>query len=134
MGDEMRQQPEAFEQAIGKLNAMVTEAFNRGDVKACVGSYAEDATLLVADRPPIKGRDAIESFLREYATSGVKLAPVELLEVRSSGDMGCCAGTYEFVTPSKSEPTLKESGKFVTMFMRQSDGSWKAVVDSLISD
>jgi ketosteroid isomerase-like protein len=76
MGDEVQHQPETLGQAIGKLNAMVTEAFNRGDVKACVASYAEDAILVVADRPPIKGRDAIESFLREYAISGVKLAPV----------------------------------------------------------
>jgi hypothetical protein len=33
MGDEMRQQPEAFEQAIAELNVAVTVAFNRGDVK-----------------------------------------------------------------------------------------------------
>ena len=134
MGDEMRQQPKVFEQAIDELNSMVTEAFNRGDVKKCAASYAEDATLLVADRPPIKGRDAIESFLRDYVSSGAKLTPVELFEVRSSGDMGCCAGKYEFVMPSESGPPTKERGKFVTVFMRQSDGSWKAVVDSLISD
>lgn len=88
----MRPQPETFEQAIPELNAAVTEAFNRGDVKTCAESYAEDATLLLAGHPPIKGRDAIESFLRDYATSGAKLAPVEALEVRSSGEMGCCAG------------------------------------------
>jgi len=31
----MQQQPETFEQAIAKLSAIVTEAFNRGDVKTC---------------------------------------------------------------------------------------------------
>ncbi len=70
MGDEMQQPPKAFEQAINELNTMVTEAFNRGDVKTCAASYAEDATLLVADRPPIKGRDAIESFLWELVPPG----------------------------------------------------------------
>jgi uncharacterized protein (TIGR02246 family) len=130
----MRRQPESFEQEIAKLNTAVTEAFNRGDVKTCTNFYAEDATLMLVGRPPIKGRDAIESFLRDYATSGAKLAPVEPLEVKSSGQMGCCAGTYEFVVPSKDGGQTKERGKFVTVFMRQADGSWKAVVDSLISD
>ena len=130
----MQQNLETFEQAIVKLNAIVTEAFNRSDVKTCAESYAEDATLLLADRPPIKGRDAIESVLREYATSGAKLAPVDLLEVRSSDEMGCCLGTYEFTVPSKKGTQTKERGKFVTVFMRQPDGSWKAVVDSLSRD
>ena len=130
----MQQQPETFEQAIAKLNVIVTEAFNRGDVKTCAESYTEDATLLLADRPPIKGRDAIESFLREYATSGAKLGPVDSLEVRSSGEMGCCVSKYEFVVPSKNGSPTKDRGKFVTVFIRQSDGSWKAVVDSLIRD
>jgi uncharacterized protein (TIGR02246 family) len=130
----MGQQPQAFEQALAELNAAVTEAFNRGDVKTCAESYAEDATLLLAGHPPIKGRDAIESFLRDYAMSGAKLAPVELLEVRSSDDMGFCAGRYEFVVPSKNGVPAKERGTFVTVFMRQADGSWQAVVDSLISN
>ena len=130
----MQQQPETFEQAIAKLSVIVTEAFNRGDVKTCAESYAEDATLLLADRPPIKGRDAIESFLQEYATSGANLTPVDPLEVRSSGEMGCCVGTYEFVVPAKNGTPTTERGKFVTVFMRQSDGSWKAVVDSLLRD
>ena len=130
----MRPKPQTFEQAIGELNAAVTEAFNRGDVKTCAESYAENATLLLADHPPIKGRDAIESFLRDYATSGAKLAPVGPLEVKSSGEMGCCAGTYEFVVPSKTSSQTKKRGKFVTVFMRQSNGSWKVIIDSLISD
>ena len=130
----MQEDPETFEQAITKLSTMVTKAFNRGDVKTCVESYAEDATLFLADRPPIKGRDAIESFLQEYAMSGAKLAPVNPLEVRSSGEMGFCVGTYEFVVPSEYGNPTTERGKFVTVFMRQSDGSWKAVIDSLIRD
>jgi uncharacterized protein (TIGR02246 family) len=130
----MQHNPETFEQAIVKLNALVIEAFNRSDVKTCAESYAEDATLLLADRPLIKGRDAIESALRKYATSGAKLMPVDLLDARSSGEMGFCLGKYEFTVPSKNGTQTMEKGKFVTVFMRQPDGSWKAVVDSLIRD
>jgi uncharacterized protein (TIGR02246 family) len=127
-----QQQPESFEQAIVRLNSAVTEAFNRGDVETCVESYAEDAILMLAGRPPIKGRGAIESFLREYASAGAKLGSVDPIATRSSGEMGCCVGTYEFTLPSKNGAPASEQGKFVTVFMRQSDGSWKVVVDSLI--
>lgn len=134
MGDLMPQQPETFEQAIAELNAKVTDAFNRGDVKACAESYAEDAIMFLADRPPIRGRSAIATALQEYATSGAKLAPVEPLEIRSSGDIGVCAGTYRFEFPPSGGVPKQARGKFVTVFTRQMDGSWKAAIDALIGD
>jgi ketosteroid isomerase-like protein len=116
------------------LNAAVTEAFNRGDVRTCAGFYAEDATLFLSDRPPVRGRAAIEAALGEYAATGAKLSPVEPVEIKSSGDMGVCAGTYVFETPSENGKPVEQRGKFVTVFMRQPDGSWKAMIDSLLGD
>ena len=126
--------PETFEQAFVKLNAEVTEAFNRGAVTTCAGFYSEDATLFLSDRPPVKGQAAIEAVLQEFASAGAKLGPVEPLEIRSSGDMGVCAGTYVFEMPSEGGVSVAQRGKFVTVFMRQPDGDWKAVIDSLLDD
>jgi uncharacterized protein (TIGR02246 family) len=130
----MSERPDTFEQAIVRLSAAVTEAFNRGDVKTCAASYAEDAIMFLPDRAPIKGRNAIEAILMEFSTAGMKLAPVEPMAVRSSGDMGYCAGTYQFETDRENERTAQENGKFVTVFMQKADGSWKAVLDSLMRD
>ena len=130
----MQTRPETFEQTFPRLNAVVTKAFNRGDIKTCAGFYAEDATLFLSDRPPVRGRAAIQATLEEYASAGAKLVPVEPLEIRSSGDMGVCAGTYVFKVPNENGMSVEERGKFVTVFMRQPDGSWKAVIDSLLSD
>jgi ketosteroid isomerase-like protein len=130
----MESKPETFEQAFPKLNAVVTEAFNRGDVTTCAGFYSEDATLFLSDRPPVRGRAVIEAALGEYASSGAKLSPVDPIEIRSSGDMGVCAGTYVFEVPNENGAPVEQRGKFVTIFMRQPDGSWKAVIDSLLSD
>jgi uncharacterized protein (TIGR02246 family) len=127
-------QAETFQQAIPRLNLESIAAFNRGDVVTCAGFYAEDATLLLADRPAIKGRKAIEACLKGFAESGVKLMPVEPIEIRASGDMGCCAGTYLFQQPSESGAAVTAAGKFVTVFRQQRDGSWKAVVDSFFAD
>lgn len=116
------------------MNTAVTEAFNQGDVKPCADSYAEDAALLLVGRPPIKGREAIVSFLADYAVRGARLAPAEILEVRSDGKIGFCLGRYAFMVPMKGSAPKRGSGKFPTVFMPRADGSWKAVADSLIDD
>lgn len=130
----MPREPETLEQAMTTLKAEITEALNRGDAEACQAFYADDATVLVPDLPPVKGRDAIKSLLEDYAAAGTKLASIEPLEVSSSGDLGYCAGTYRFDTPAEDGSTLKETGKFVSVFRLQADGSWKAVIDSMIRD
>jgi uncharacterized protein (TIGR02246 family) len=125
---------ETFEQAMVMLRADIFDAFNRGDVNTCLEFYTDDASVLFPDRPPTKGREAIEAILEGYAAAGTKLASVNPVKVGSSGDLGYYAGTYQLDTPSGDGSTMKESGKFVTLFRLQADGSWKAVIDSLIRD
>lgn len=106
----MAKRPATFEQAVVGLNAAVTEAFNRGDVKACAGFYAERALLLLPDLEPKRGQVAIESALAEYAKSVMKLSLIDLLDVGSSGDKAYCAGTYQFVAPATNGPPAREKG------------------------
>lgn len=130
----MRSDPETLEQQIDKLNADSTAAFNRDDTKACAEFYAVDATLLLVDRPPIKGRGAIEAVFKGFAASGAKLVSVDPVETRSSGDLGYSAGTYQLEKTAPDGSITKEFGKFLTVFERRSGVSWKAVVESLIGD
>ena len=123
---------ETFEQAVARLSAEVIEAFNRGDVHTCAAYYAEDAALFLPDRPTTKGRAAIEGLLGDYVAKGAKLASIEPVEMRSSGDLGYCVGGYRFDIAAGQAPAEAETGRFATVFRRQPDGSWKAVIDSLI--
>lgn len=56
-------QAETFHTEVSRLNHESIAAFNRGDVSGCASLYAEDATMLLPDQPPIKGRTAIREFL-----------------------------------------------------------------------
>lgn len=51
-------QAETFRTEISRLNHQSVAAFNGGDMSACAGFYADDATMLLPDRPPVKGRAA----------------------------------------------------------------------------
>ncbi len=119
---------------MATLRTDILDAFNRGDVKACTAFYTDDATVLLPDRQPIRGREAIEAALKEYATAGTKLASVDPIEIGSSGDLGYYTGTYQLDTPAGDGSTMKETGKFVTVLTLQADGSWKVFIDSLIRD
>ena len=130
----MRREPESFEDALAVRGTQVTKAFNAGDAEACAKFYTEDSTLLVHDRPPIKGREAIQQLLEDYIVAGKKLVVTYPDVISSSGELGYCTGNYQFDTPTADGSTVTETGKFVTVFRLQADGSWKAVIDSLIRD
>ncbi len=64
----------------------------------------------------------------------MKLASIDPVEVGSSGDLGYYSGTCRLEMPAEDGSTMKESGKFVSVFKLQADGSWRVVIDSLIRD
>jgi ketosteroid isomerase-like protein len=52
------------------------------------------------------------------------------VEAATSGEFGYTRGTYTMnMTDPKSKKVLRASGKYVTVYARQADGSWKIVVD-----
>jgi ketosteroid isomerase-like protein len=82
--------------------------------------------------PPIKGTDAIRAALsRMMADPNMKLNfASDRVEVADSGDMAATRGSY---TMTATDPVTKkpvtESGSYVTVFRKQKDGAWKAVLD-----
>src|SRR5258706_6142048 len=51
--------------AIQKLNDQWVAAFNKGDAAAVAAMYTQDAYVLPAGAPMVKGRAAIEAFMRQ---------------------------------------------------------------------
>ena len=52
------------------------------------------------------------------------------MEVSRGGDLGYTRGTYVLTaTDPASKKVATEKGRFVAVFRKQADGSWKAVQD-----
>lgn len=101
------------------------------DPEKYLSYFASDATVYPPGMPAIQGTDAIQkAFAEMTAAPGYALSwtPTRA-DVAASGDLGTTVGTYEMSMAGSSE-----KGKYVTVWRKQADGSWKVVEDIMNAD
>jgi uncharacterized protein (TIGR02246 family) len=102
------------------------------DADKILAHYADDASLMIPNMPVAKGKDAIKTALTGML-SDKNLAlsfAASTAEVSKSGDLAYTQGTYTLtMTNPKTKKPVTEKGKYVTIYKKQSDGSWKAIED-----
>jgi uncharacterized protein (TIGR02246 family) len=101
------------------------KAFNGGDASGVANFYAEKARLMPPNVDILEGRPSIEAFVKEFLQTGAKLS-FELLTVHDAGDVCVSVGRYEMTFPADAPG---DSGKFIEVWKRQSDGAWRIVDD-----
>src|SRR5262249_55516222 len=101
------------------------------DANKFASYYAPDAAMYMPGMPLISGPAAIKDT---YA--GLSAAPGFALqwtssraEVATSGDVGYTVGAYQLTANGTTE-----KGKYVTLWRKQADGSWKVKEDIFNSD
>jgi uncharacterized protein (TIGR02246 family) len=111
--------------AIEAANAKFSEAFARGDAKALAALYTPDAIAFPPDSEMIRGNEAIGKFWKTTRDGGVQSATLTTLDVGRSGDVAYEVGNVSLtIQPSGKAPTTA-AAKYVVVWKRQSDGSWK---------
>lgn len=107
-------------EAVHRINAEFKEAYDRGDAAAVAAAYAEDGAVLAPDEPTIRGKRAIEdSFNWVIKDIGGRVS-IETVEVVAAGDVA-----YQWANYALKGGTRSVAGKFVEVYNRQADGSWK---------
>ena len=117
-------------QAIDKGNAQWIEAWNKADASLLAQLFAEDGVLLGRSGKIFKGPHQIlerQKPVMENAGKGVK-ATVTTVDVWLNGEIAYETGKYSYKYQEKAKPVIEE-GRYVTIWKRQSDGSWKIIVD-----
>jgi ketosteroid isomerase-like protein len=85
---------------------------------------AEDGTSMPQGRPFLHGRDAVAKSW-SGAPAGDKLSwTPQFARAAAGGDLGYTYGTWTYTSGEGVQ-----HGKYVTIWRRQEDGTWKAVFD-----
>ena len=124
---------------IAAIKAMAVAwgpAITAGDAAALTEQFADGAIRLPPNGPIQVGKEAILSSLRAFLDL-YSVEEVDVVEdVRVVGDLAFARGTGA----SKSTPkvpgaaVIDDKGKWVSVYRRQSDRSWKIIVDIWNSD
>ena len=102
-----------------------------------VAHYAPDAYFVAPGVKPTSGiadiRKVYEEGLKDPNFNFTFAA--DKVDVAASGDLATAQGRFDetYTDPGTKAPA-KASGSFLTVYRKQSDGSWKAVQDWAVAD
>src|SRR5436309_16044319 len=120
-----------IEQALRDLDAKWSAAAGAKDLDKTVSYYAESAVVMPPNAPSAKTRETIRSAWKEMLTTpGAAISwKATKVEVAKSGDLAYVSGTYEDTMTDASGKPVEDNGKYVVIFKKQADGTWKGVAD-----
>ena len=111
---------------------------NTGDFDLWISLWADDGVQMPPDTPTRTGKEQIREGTKpgfDQMTLDITIHSIE--DVKVYGDLGLTRCTYT----SKSTPkaggetiTTTPDGKALTLYERQSDGSWKIIYDCFNSN
>ena len=124
-------------QAVKDVEAAWVKDFAAKDADKLVNYYSDDGSVLLPNMPIITGKENNRTELTQILAD-----PNFSLNFRSTfqdaskgGDFVYVLGTYTMTMSSpKDKSAITDHGKYLTVYKKQADGSWKAVADMISSD
>jgi uncharacterized protein (TIGR02246 family) len=124
-------------QALKDNEAQWNKDLAARDADKIVAHYTDDAVLMVSGMPAAEGKPAIQKAIRDMVADPTLSLKFEAsrIEVAKSGDMAYTHGNYTLaMTDPESKKMVNDKGTYITVYKKQSDGSWKAAQDAAISE
>jgi ketosteroid isomerase-like protein len=117
-------------ETLKRLEREFMAATARLGAKGYLSFYAEDAVEVPDGEDLIRGKVNIAKGMAYLDDKHNQLiwAPVGA-DISASGDLGYTYGRYEYRSVDKAGKPTRSVGKYTTIWKRQSDGSWKVVLD-----
>jgi len=108
--------------------AFSEESVAKGSREAFHEYLDEEALMLPADSQPVFGREEIYKIMSGGSNPVLTWEPVKA-EVSKSGDLGYTWGRYKSLREGSDGTIMTEYGKYLNVWRKQSDGTWKVLVD-----
>jgi uncharacterized protein (TIGR02246 family) len=127
-----------FRKFLDDSNDKMSKAMVTGDYNTIASMYTDDAVSLQSYEPMWVGKDAIlQGNKKDLTESGMKFsnASAKTMQVIGTGDTRIEIGTFEItVTMPNMTTAMNDHGKYMNVWQKQSDGSWKLRADTWNSD
>ena len=117
-------------QLLYQLEAKFAADTASGGGPAFASWFAPDAVTLANGKAPVVGHDAIaaaatwtpEAYQLTWTPEGARMS--------ANGDMGFTWGHYEGTSKDSNGGAIKTSGRYMTVWKRQPDDTWKVEMDA----
>ena len=111
-----------------EMHPRFTEAFNAADSSALLALYEPNAAFVAQPGQTLTGIDAVRSALEQYlALKGtIKMTTTYVVE---SGDTALLRGKWQVNGTGPDGRPVEMRGNSIEILRRQSDGSWRFVID-----
>jgi len=120
----------ADEKAIRDSETAWAKEFAAKDMDKIVAHYADDGVVLLSNAPTMVGKDAIRAGMKDAVTDPKFSLDLKTVKVEVSGDLAYSQGTYSVMAPDpKTKKVMAETGRYVEVYKKQPDGSWKIIQD-----
>lgn len=115
----------------------MASAFTKGAIAADYAGlvkmyYADDAVLLPPNMPAATGHAAIEAVFHTFPP--ITAFTIRTEEAVGVGDLAYVRGRYSMVFSPPGMAAMPDSGKYLEIWRKQADGSWKSSRDMFSSD
>jgi uncharacterized protein (TIGR02246 family) len=125
----------AVQRSIDSSLARFALAMTNGDTAAMMTIYAPDAVVLPSGMPEARGRAAISQMnAGMFSMFSVAEASFRSTDLIVTGDYAIETGAYRMTMKPKTGPAMPDTGKYISVWQRQTDGSWKMIRDIFNSD
>lgn len=122
----------AIEKQLRDNEVKWNAAYAAHDAQALGSAYADDAALANPGGPLVTGRGEILKEVASFAADpAMKVAfGADRIGVAASGDLAYTRGHYTLTMtdPGTNKPA-NSAGNYLTVWKKQSGGSWKAIED-----
>ena len=112
------------------------KAYETRDVSKAVAFMDERGSMLSPYTPIATGRDAVSKLMAtEFAVRDMKLKwHADAAGLARSGELGYTSGSYDVSFTEAPGKAGSDKGKYLTLWRKQTDGSWKVLFDIYNSD
>jgi|ERR1022692_1466012 uncharacterized protein (TIGR02246 family) len=122
--------------AVRAADAAWLKAYQAKDVEKAAAFFGERGSMLVPNNPILTGKDAVAKFIaRSFATQDYKITwRPNKADVARSGELAYTSGTYKLNFRDSSGNAIADKGKYLMVWKKQANGTWKVLFDMSNSD